>query len=146
MAAQASLSITWLQIRRQVFSWRGSYLSCFMRKGTMVLCGKWSFKRATSRENLSLGFATRVDSNRPAQLQRLATVLKFRLSKYRYYTISRQRTTKALIRLRGFLMMWLKHSNSHSTESEASSSSLYSMLSNRPSGALDGAKIPDWMS
>ena len=36
-------------------------------------------KWATSRENLSLGFATRVDSNWPAQLQRQASVLKFRL-------------------------------------------------------------------
>ena len=34
---------------------------------------------ALSRENLSLGFATRVDSNRHAQLMRLARVLKFRL-------------------------------------------------------------------
>ena len=32
---------------------------------------------ATSRENLSSGFATRSDSNQPAQLQRLARVLKF---------------------------------------------------------------------
>ena len=31
---------------------------------------------ATSRENLSLGFATRYDSNWPAQLQKLARVLK----------------------------------------------------------------------
>ena len=29
--------------------------------------------------NLSSGFATRVDSNRPAQPQRLARVLKFRI-------------------------------------------------------------------
>ena len=34
---------------------------------------------ATSRENLSSGFATSKDSNRPAQLMRLARVLKFRL-------------------------------------------------------------------
>ena len=34
---------------------------------------------ASSRENPSSGFATRVDSNWPAQLQRLARVLKFRL-------------------------------------------------------------------
>ena len=33
--------------------------------------------RASLRETLSLGFATRVDSNRPAQLQRLARGLKF---------------------------------------------------------------------
>ena len=42
---------------------------------------------ASSRENLSSGFPTRVDSNRPAQLQKLAGVLKFGFSKYRYYTI-----------------------------------------------------------
>ena len=33
--------------------------------------------RASSQENLSSGFATRSDSNRPAQLQRLARDLKF---------------------------------------------------------------------
>ena len=36
---------------------------------------------ASSRENLSLGFATRYDTNRPARLQRLARILKFRQKK-----------------------------------------------------------------
>ena len=36
-------------------------------------------KWASLQENLSSGFATRVDSNRPAQLMRLARLLKFRL-------------------------------------------------------------------
>ena len=65
---------------------------------------------------------TRSDSNRPAQLQKLAWGLKFWLHKLDI-TLSRQRTTKALIRLRGcagwsapllfayeirrFLMAWL---------------------------------------
>ena len=39
--------------------------------------GKLHRKWASSRENLSSGFVTRVDSNRPPQLQRLAAVLKF---------------------------------------------------------------------
>ena len=44
---------------------------------------KWNrlvfLKWASSRENLSSGFATRVDSNQAAQLQRLARGLKFRI-------------------------------------------------------------------
>ena len=39
-------------------------------------------------------FPTRPDTNRPAQPQKLARVLKFRL-------LSKERTTKELIRLRG---------------------------------------------
>ena len=34
---------------------------------------------ASSQENLSLGFMTRVDSKRPARLQKLARGLKFRI-------------------------------------------------------------------
>ena len=44
-------------------------------------------------------FSTRSDSNWPAQLQKLARILKFWL--YRDIILSKQRTTKALIRLRG---------------------------------------------
>ena len=40
----------------------------------------WNFW-ATPRENLSLGFATRQDTNWPAQLQRPARILKFRIYK-----------------------------------------------------------------
>ena len=36
-----------------------------------------SLIRASSRENLSSGFPTRYDSNRPAQLQKLARVFTF---------------------------------------------------------------------
>ena len=54
---------------------------------------------ASSWENLSSGFATRVDSNRPAELQGLARVLKFRI--YRGIILSRQRTIEVLIRLCG---------------------------------------------
>ena len=66
-------------------------------------------------------FPTRSDSNWPAQLQKLARVLKF--LETRGIILSRQRTTRALIRLRGcqadlslyclhmaktdFLMAWL---------------------------------------
>ena len=46
-------------------------------------------------------FPTRSDSNWPAQLQKLAWGLKFWLQKLRDITLSRQRTTKGLIRLRG---------------------------------------------
>ena len=61
----------------------------FLLKGCLALYepGEWlSFWRVTSKqfwvwalswENLSSGFATRYDSNRTAQLQRLARVLKF---------------------------------------------------------------------
>ena len=41
-----------------------------------------------SRENLHSAVATRLDSNQPSQLQKLATALKLWLSNYRYYTIS----------------------------------------------------------
>ena len=53
---------------------------------------------ATSQENLSLGFATRQDSNRHAQLQRLARVLA-----NIGIILSRQRITKSLIRLHGLI-------------------------------------------
>ena len=51
---------------------------------------------ATSRENLSSGFATRVDSNWPAQPQRL----EISDIETRGIILSRQWTTKVLIRLR----------------------------------------------
>ena len=46
----------------------------------------------TARENLTSGFATRVDSNRPAQLQKLGRALKFRIYKLEvlYYLGSKQ--------------------------------------------------------
>ena len=47
-------------------------------------------------KKLSPGFATRVDSNRPAQPQKLGRGIETR-----GITLSRQPTTKALIRLRG---------------------------------------------
>ena len=51
------------------------------------------YKWALSRENLYSGFSTMYDSNRPAQLQRLATVLKFWIQKLEvlYYLGSEQR-------------------------------------------------------
>ena len=55
---------------------------------------------ALSRENLSWGFAIRVDSNWPAQLQKLGRGLKFRIET-RGIILSRQRTTKAPVRLLG---------------------------------------------
>ena len=58
---------------------------------------------ASSCENLSSGFAVREDSNRTAQLhvQRLSRVLIFFNLANIGIILSRQRTTKALIRLRG---------------------------------------------
>ena len=78
---------------------------------------------ASSRENLSSGFATKVDSNRPAQLQRLARGLKIWLYQVEvlYYPGSKQQNrwsdcadAQADVRLccshmawTGFLMTWL---------------------------------------
>ena len=59
-------------------------------------------------KNLSSGFATRIDSNQPAQLMRLARVLKFHPLACRGIILSSQRTTKVLIRQAGFLMTWLR--------------------------------------
>ena len=47
------------------------------------------------------GFATRYDSNRPAQLQRLVKSLEISAIASRSIKLSRQRTTKALFRRRG---------------------------------------------
>ena len=44
------------------------------KKNMQSMIGKGFYIRALSRENLSSGFVTRVDSNWPAQLQRLARV------------------------------------------------------------------------
>ena len=43
--------------------------------------------RALSRENLSSGFATRVDSNRPVQPQKLGRDLKFQIYKLEIYSL-----------------------------------------------------------
>ena len=52
---------------------------CILQLLIRVLFATSSYMWTTSRENLSSGCATRWDSNRPAQLMRLARVLKFRL-------------------------------------------------------------------
>ena len=78
---------------------------------------------ASSRENLSSGFATRRDTNRPAQPQKLARVFKFRLQQVEVlnYPGSEQHRrwsdcadVQAYLRLcyshmslTGFLMTWL---------------------------------------
>ena len=56
---------------------------------------------ASSRENLSLEFVTRVDSNRPSQLQRLASLNILDLANIDILP-PRQRTTKVRIRLRRY--------------------------------------------
>ena len=67
-----------------------------LRLGTAKQNTHW----ATSRETLPWGFATRKDTNRLAQLQKLASLgMSDKSSKASI--LSRQRTTKALIRLRG---------------------------------------------
>ena len=53
---------------------------------------------ASSRENLSSGCATRVDLNRPAQLQKLVRGLKLDIETSGII-LAKQRTTKVLIRL-----------------------------------------------
>ena len=53
---------------------------------------------ATTRQNVSSGVSVQARHNQPAQPQKLARVLKFRS---RDIILSKQRTTKALIRLRG---------------------------------------------
>ena len=65
-----------------------------------------------SRENLSSGFATKVDSNWPAQPQKLDRGLKLRIYKLGII-LSRQQTTKVLIRPRRLICtfvvcIWLK--------------------------------------
>ena len=80
-------------------------LLCFFRKSlirvyTLVqsISILWT-NRASSRENLSSGFSTRYDSNRPAQLQRLAS-LEISAIANKGTKLCRQRTTKTLIRQR----------------------------------------------
>ena len=57
------------------------------------------YNLATSRENLSSSVSIRYNTNRPAQLQRLAS-LEISAIKSGGIILSRQRTTKVLIRLR----------------------------------------------
>ena len=47
--------------------------------GASCMACSFIFNWTSSRENLSSGFPTRLDSNRPSQLQRLARGFKFRL-------------------------------------------------------------------
>ena len=76
---------------------------------------------AWSRENLSSGFPTRWDSNQPAQQLKLARDLKMWVKKLKvYYYLSRQQTTKVVIRLHGctgwsmpLLFAYVKTSFSH---------------------------------
>ena len=66
----------------QVFSWQGLIYWPVMRRSKYEPC----------HEKASLGVSTWYDSNRPAQLQRLARVLKFRLKQVEvlYYLGSKQ--------------------------------------------------------
>ena len=70
-----------------------------------ILFGKRNHKygkifEPPSQENLSSRIPTRVDSNQPAQLQRLASLDILDLASIGII-LSRQRTIKAVIRLRG---------------------------------------------
>ena len=71
--AQADLSLRWAYSHfvRFVMRWL-----IFPYRETGITVG---INRASSQENLSLEFVTKVDSNRPPQLHRLARVLKFRI-------------------------------------------------------------------
>ena len=87
-----------LQAVLQIFCWQGSIsLQCIsrkrgiiqsnihriLRKVNQVFCTIYQNSMpdiwASSRDNLSSGFATRVDSNRPVQPQKLGRDLKFRI-------------------------------------------------------------------
>ena len=56
---------------------------------------------ASSRENLSLGFPTKSDSNQSAQLQRIARKFKNSTEVNLCMILSKKRITTALIRLHG---------------------------------------------
>ena len=63
-------------------------LTCFSETMYLPPLGKWGKKLFCKNEptHLSSGFATMKDSNRLAQLQRLAGSRNFSYSKYRYYS------------------------------------------------------------
>ena len=93
-----------------------------------------SHKGATTRENRSLGFPTRSDTNRPVQLQEMARSLKFWIQKEEelYYPCIAK--TKALISLAvtvklicasSFLMTRLKESLSEQNKSQSHSDHIH---------------------
>ena len=63
--------------------------------------GLYTFVWATMKENLSSGFPTKWDSNQSPHLQRVARKLTYHLASLDMI-LSKERRTKALIRLRGF--------------------------------------------
>ena len=60
------------------------------------------YEPSSSRENLTSGFSTRVDSNQPAQPQKLAEWLEISDIETRDITLSMQQTTKVLCRSAGW--------------------------------------------
>ena len=60
----------------------------------------WAWKGLITSNQFS-GFATKPDSNQPAQLQGLAKYLIFVCNKWRYIILFRKRKTKTQTRLRG---------------------------------------------
>ena len=63
------------------FCWFCHEVAHVIQEEKDMRCNPSDLRRASSWENLSSGFATRVDSNRPAQLQQLGRGLKFRIQK-----------------------------------------------------------------
>ena len=92
-AVRSLHKIEFLKIEIVIFYW--TFFFCF-------ICCPFHSKWATSQENLSLGFATRIDSNQPAQPQKLAKRLEISDIASRGIILSRQWTTKVLIRLCGW--------------------------------------------
>ena len=94
--AQADLSLPWVHshfvgfvMRQLIYGYKmdqrnsiWSMLGCLKITGIIIWASSW--------ENLSSGFATRVDSNRPAQPQKLARVMKLPTSEISYYLGSEQ--------------------------------------------------------
>ena len=79
--AQADLSFAGRTVTLLVLSCRGSFsillhIHRLSFKEVHFCNAQYIYHLSLSRENLSSGFLTRVDTNRPAQLQKLAGVLK----------------------------------------------------------------------
>ena len=107
MAEQPGLSLTWSETRRQVFSWRGSSDGMLCKLPHVIAAQpkaftlqNWSAQDTHPCFNMSHDTTKRVfgslrpmpDTNRPAQPQKLARVLKFQLKNLEilYYLSSEQ--------------------------------------------------------
>ena len=100
MVAQAGLFLAWSETPEDTFCRAVAhmfYCTQIITLGSNVLLDIYEPRH---EKTCLQEFPTRSDSNRPAQPQKLARVLKFRLYNLDII-LSKQRKTKALIRLRG---------------------------------------------